>query len=208
MLGVNIGKNLDTPRGRALEDYLVCLERVKDYGDYFVINVSSPNTEGLRDLVNPEFFRSLSENLRSIEAGLSQKVWVKLDPDREKHSFQQTVEHIGTFGFGGLILTNTRKVHRPQKGGLSGHSLRTASHQRLFWAREVYRNQLPIIAVGGIMSGWDVIESLRCGASCVQVYTALIYRGPWLVHKMLREIEWQMEASGITHLSEIQKGTE
>ncbi|MCY4380096.1 MAG: quinone-dependent dihydroorotate dehydrogenase [Proteobacteria bacterium] len=204
LLGINIGKNQDTPSEKAMDDYLYGLEHMKAYGDYFVLNVSSPNTAGLRELATPKFFQRLSERIREIEAGLTGKVWVKLDPDLDQQSFQGNIEGICQGDFAGVILTNTARVIYPEPGGLSGHSLRSQSLRRLIWATDVTGGRLPIMAVGGIMSGSDVIESLRLGASCVQLYTALVYRGPWLVHKILSEIEWCMDDLGIHHLSEVQ----
>ena len=204
-LGINVGKNHQTPLDRAIDDYLSCLDRLKHLGDYYVINVSSPNTEGLRDLATPGFIKDLSGEIAQIEPGLPKKTWIKLDPDLSKPDFQALIESITTYCFGGVILTNTRKVNLPERGGLSGHSLRSFALQRLMWAKEVHQHQLGVMAVGGIMSGSDVLESLRLGAHGVGIYTALVYRGPSVVSKLIGEIEQQMEALSLTHLRDLRE---
>ena len=202
-VGINIGKNLITPQDHALEDYLSVLQNLKDQGHYFVINVSSPNTAGLRSLAHPTFFEVLAERISSLESGLLTKTWIKLDPDSSPSDFQQNIQSILAKSFAGVILCNTHAVRRPYKGGLSGSSLRSFSLQRLALAREVHEGHLPMIAVGGISTGSDVLQALMLGACCVQIYTALVYRGPWAVIKILQELEEEMSLQGLTSLSEL-----
>jgi dihydroorotate dehydrogenase len=199
-LGINIGKNRDTALAAALADYSTGLERFQHVADYFVINLSSPNTVGLRSLANEEFLSTLARR-HPDQLG---KIWLKLDPDTPKRDFQKLIESVSQLGFQGLVLTNTHKVDWPEAGGQSGHPLAVAATSRLEWAYEVHRGHLPMIASGGIFSGTDVIERLRRGACAVQIYSALVYRGPWAVAKILREVNAEMELQGITFLSDIQ----
>lgn len=202
-VGINIGKNLATESDKALEDYLSALSTLRDFGDYFVINVSSPNTPGLRDLARDEFFHLASQRLAALEPGLPRKVWIKLDPDGDRTAFQSQIQSVVNHGFGGVILCNTHSVERPHRGGLSGHSLRTMAQQRLIWAREVHQGNLAMISVGGISTGCDVFEALKLGACGVQIYTAMVYRGPWAVHKIIRELSDEMTLRGINSLSQL-----
>lgn len=202
LLGINVGKNQTTALERALDDYLACLDKLKGWGDYYVVNVSSPNTPGLRELACPAFFKDLARRLSELESGLPRKVWIKLDPDAGRLEFQALIQAIAEEAFGGVILTNTRKVQFPEAGGLSGHSLRSYALQRLMWAQEVRQHGLGILAVGGITSGADVLESIRLGAHAVGLYSALVFRGPAVVAKMLAELEGLMAARGMVHLAD------
>ena len=202
VLGINVGKNHDTPLDHSLDDYLITLERLKAWGDYFVINISSPNTQGLRTLAHPQFFKDLALRLGALESGLVRKTWIKLDPDLPRQEFQALIQAIADESFGGVVLTNTRKVTFPEVGGLSGHSLRSFALQRLMWAQHVHNNELGIIAVGGITSGADVLESIRLGAHGVGIYSSLVFRGPMVVQKMITEIEGLMAARAMVHLED------
>lgn len=202
LLGINVGKNQTTALAHALDDYLECLDKLKGWGDYYVVNVSSPNTPGLRELACPAFLRDLARRLSELESGLPRKVWIKLDPDASREEFQALIEAIAAESFGGVILTNTRKVRFPEAGGLSGHSLRSHALQRLMWAQEVRSHELGIIAVGGITSGADVLESIRLGAHAVGLYSALVFRGVTVVAKIMAELEGFMAAHGMIHLDD------
>ncbi|MFW7381030.1 MAG: quinone-dependent dihydroorotate dehydrogenase [Oligoflexus sp.] len=199
-LGINLGKNKDTANAAAIDDFTSGIEQFQHLADYFVINISSPNTQGLRSLANEEFLAQLANDHRAKR----HKLWIKLDPDMSKKDFQSLIEVIGKLGFQGLILTNTHKVDWPEAGGQSGHPLSVAANARLEWAYEVHRGSIPMIASGGILSGLDVLERIIRGAAAVQVYSALVYRGPWAVMKMLRELNAEMMLRGISHLSDVQ----
>lgn len=203
LVGINIGKNLITRPQDAIEDYLAALRALKECGHYFVINVSSPNTEGLRDLAQPVFFEHLKERLCAMEPGILSQTWIKLDPDSQRRDFQKNIESILACSFAGVILCNTHAVAHPHKGGLSGHSLRCLAVERLIWAREVHEGHLAMISVGGISTGSDVLHALSLGACAVQIYTALTYRGPWAVIQMLQELEEEMSLRGMRSLSEL-----
>ena len=197
-LGVNIGKNKDTREEDALADFNYGLATFAGLADYFVINISSPNTAGLRDLANADFLETLAKD----NATLLKRMWVKLDPDMPRAVFQDLIQVIGEQGYQGLILANTHKVMRPEAGGLSGHPLISLANRCLEWAFEVHRGEIPTIASGGVISGLDVLEKIKRGADAVQIYTALVYRGPHAVFKILTELQAEMSLLGIDFLSE------
>ena len=187
-LGINLCKNKTTPNARAIEDYLAGFRGFHDLGDYFVINVSSPNTPELRKLANPQFITALSSAIDAQFPGLKAKTWLKLSPDMDKKFFQQVVAVAGEQAFAGLILTNTHGVEFPEVGGLSGAPIREAANQALDWACEVHQGQLPVVGCGGIMSAQDVQEKLDRGAVAVQVYTAFVYQGWGVVPHLLQNL--------------------
>lgn len=191
-LGINIGKNKHTSPELAAEDFVAGLEMFRALGRFFVVNISSPNTEGLRDLANEDFVRLLAERKRE----LLPKVWIKLDPDMPRPAFQRLVEVISECGFQGLVLTNTRKVRWPETGGMSGHPLSVASTLRLEWAHDVHQGRLAMIGSGGVLSGSDIFEKLARGAACVEIYTALVYRGPFAVIELLEELIAELRSRG------------
>ena len=200
--GINLGKNKDTSLDHAISDYMIGLRETLTYGSYFVINISSPNTPGLRELASEAFLNALAAEIRLQHPGQLSKIWVKMDPDLGKQDFQAVVEVIAINGFAGLVLTNTHRVEKPHGGGQSGHSVGIMSTLRLEWAYEVTRGKIPMIGVGGILSGIDIYEKVIRGASIVQIYSAMIYRGPWTVQKMLMELEWELKLRGFNSLKE------
>jgi dihydroorotate dehydrogenase len=199
-IGVNVGKNKQTTDEAAAKDFLVQLRQFAPLADYLVVNLSSPNTPGLRGLAQPAFVSELRQNL---DSNIAAKTWIKLDPDSAKKDFQAVVESVEKQGFAGVVLTNTHRVEWPEAGGLSGAPLAVASTQRLEWAYEVLQGRLPMIASGGVMSGIDVFQKLARGASLVQVYTAMIYRGPWIVLKLLRELDAEMRLRGMKTVQDV-----
>ena len=198
-LGVNVGKNKLTQPEHAAEDYLRCFELLRDQGQYFVFNVSSPNTPGLRSLANVDFLQYLAERL----AGDVGRVWIKLDPDTEKQQYQKIVDTIAERKFQGIIVGNTRRVEKPEMGGISGHPLAVNAATCLEWAYEVHRGGLQMIASGGIMSGLDVYDRMARGASAVKIYTALVYRGPFVVASMLAELLGEMQQRGVSEIKDV-----
>jgi dihydroorotate dehydrogenase len=198
-IGINLGKNKQTPALQAADDYLKGYEIFKGLGSYYVFNLSSPNTPGLRELANPEFVEELGRGLGSELP----KVWIKLDPDLPQPQFQKLIAAIAKMGYQGIILTNTHRVEAPEAGGLSGLPLAALSNTRLEWAHEVHQGKLAMIASGGIFSGQDVYERLARGACAVQIYTAMIYRGPWIVPMLLDELRAAMAVKGVGHISEM-----
>lgn len=199
---VNIGKNRDTPPEHALGDYMKVFDDVKDCATACVANLSSPNTPGLRQLANVDFLRSMA----SCFGSEIKKIWLKLDPDMEKETFQKIVETVSSLNFGGLVLSNTTAVSEPQRGGMSGVPLLGKSNKMLLWAWEVHRGQMPIIGVGGIWSGADAVEKIRLGAHAIQIYTAFVYQGPGVVGKMISEMVAEMNQLGVQSVAEL-RGT-
>ncbi len=194
MLGVNIGKNKDTPNEDAAHDYLTLLERFGPLADYFAVNVSSPNTIGLRRLQARDHLESLLATLIERRSELESRppILVKLAPDLSDAELDNSLDAILSAGVEGVIATNTtisrEGVDSPVKsesGGLSGAPLRQRSTEMI---REIHRRtggKLPIIGVGGIMSVDDALAKLDAGAVLVQVYTGMIYYGPGLAGEIV-----------------------
>ncbi|HEX8820587.1 MAG TPA: quinone-dependent dihydroorotate dehydrogenase [Archangium sp.] len=192
-VGVNIGKNKDTPLENAVDDYVACVDALAPHGDYVVVNASSPNTPGLRKLQEPEQLGAL---LRAVKARLTQvapgkPLFLKIAPDLTPEAVDEVVDVARACGLDGLIATNTtlaRPFEHPvakEAGGLSGAPVREPSNAVI---RRVYARSggaLPIIGVGGVFTAEDVYEKLRAGASAVQVYTGFIYEGPGMVRRLL-----------------------
>lgn len=198
-LGINIGKNRNTAIDRALDDYMEAYQAFKGTCRYYVVNISSPNTPGLRDLASAEFLTTMA----SAFAREAQSAWVKLDPDMPKRQFQKVIETISDLGFPGIILTNTHRVEWPTAGGQSGHPLSVSSTKCLEWAWEVHKGQLAMIGCGGILSGSDIYEKIIRGASAVQIYTALVYRGPNVVAEMLEELSAELVLRGVRNIEDV-----
>ncbi|MGA9574014.1 MAG: quinone-dependent dihydroorotate dehydrogenase [Lysobacterales bacterium] len=194
-LGINIGKNFDTPNDKAADDYLICLEKVYPYADYITVNISSPNTSGLRDLQGVEQLDALLRtlNLKRLElAERSQKrvpLVVKVAPDLESEQITGMAEAVVRNAFDGLIATNTTISRKPVKGmrhadetgGLSGSPLREMANRVLAAFRACLPSGIALIGTGGISTGEDAAEKFRLGADLVQFYTGFVYKGPDLI---------------------------
>ncbi len=182
-IGLNLGKSRITPLENAVEDYLVSFRRTRDLGDYFVLNVSSPNTPGLRQLQNYEMLNMLLTAIRAEAQG--KPVLLKIAPDLKEAELDGILELTEQHRLAGLIATNTTveqeslAEHRRVEGGLSGAPLRERAMATLRYLRP--RTERPLIAVGGIMSEADARARFDAGANLVQIYTGLIYRGPALI---------------------------
>jgi dihydroorotate dehydrogenase len=197
--GVNIGKNAATPLDQATSDYVAALQAVYEYADYVTINISSPNTQGLRQLQEGEQLRPLLQALLATRAELAQRIgWrvplvVKLSPDLSSDELAGTAQVIRELELDGVIATNTTldrtavaavpQAQRP--GGLSGEPLRARSLAVVRQLRALLGPQMPLIGVGGISSAADAAAMLSAGADLIQVYTGLIYRGPGLVRELV-----------------------
>lgn len=197
-MGLNIGKNKTTSASAAIEDFNHGLEKFAPFAKYFVINISSPNTSGLRELANDEFIKQVARDNHSQR----EKIWFKLDPDMARSKFQSIIETISSSGFQGVVLSNTHKVDWPEPGGQSGHPLANLANRSLEWAYDVHKGDLPMIASGGVLSGLDVLQRIQRGACAVQIYSALVYRGPWAVYKLLKELEAELTLQGYNFLSD------
>ncbi|MAF92607.1 MAG: dihydroorotate dehydrogenase (quinone) [Bdellovibrionaceae bacterium] len=190
-LGVNLGKNKITSAEDALSDYVKLASGLKDHGDYFVVNVSSPNTPGLRDLQESAFLLKTAEELKKI---LQKPVLVKLAADLENSDLDSLVIDINKSDFDGLILCNTTIDKSNSSwakdlgpGGISGRVLRLRSREMLMLAKA--RSTKPIISVGGVDSADEVQWRLDKGASLVQVYSELIFQGPYFVQSILQNLK-------------------
>ena len=195
VLGVNIGRNFDTPNARAADDYVACLRKVYTQASYVTVNVSSPNTQGLRDLQADDAFGALLSRLKSEEAILAQRhgrrvpLAVKIAPDLGAGAIESMARLLVSHRIDGVIATNTTisregvegERHADEAGGLSGRPLRGRSTAVIRALAKALDGALPIIGVGGIFSGADAQEKIDAGAALVQIYTGLIYRGPALV---------------------------
>jgi dihydroorotate dehydrogenase len=181
---VNIGKNRSRPNNEAEIDYLYLADRFKKVADAFVINVSSPNTSGLRELQTPEFLMKLIAGVR--ERGEEKPVLVKLSPDMTDDQFVESLEASSQARASGFILTNTTlsrpsDCQFPKEGGLSGQSLAELSKQHLKKAVKILspkRSEFLLVSVGGVLSSDEVKERLNLGADLVQTYSALVFEGP------------------------------
>ena len=197
-IGINIGKNFDTPMERALDDYLVGLEAVYAQADYVTINISSPNTANLRDLQGGEAFTALLRGLTGKRADLEDETGryvplaIKIAPDIQDEELPELADALVEHGIDAVIATNTTLsreavdglAHADEKGGLSGPPVRERATQVISKLRERLPGDFPIIGVGGIDSGEAAREKIEAGADLVQVYTGLIYQGPRLVREV------------------------
>lgn len=194
IIGGNIGKNKNTPNENALDDYRICLEKLYDVVDYFVVNVSSPNTPGLRELQEKE---PLSQLLKALVSDIQKKenhkpLLLKIAPDLTDSQLDDIIEIVLESGTSGIIATNTTisRAHLSTPtdqigaGGLSGKPLSERSTQVVRYIVQKSNGNIPVIGVGGIANGRDAEEKLAAGASLVQVYTGLIYEGPSLVRNI------------------------
>jgi dihydroorotate dehydrogenase len=202
VLGLNIGKNADTPIERAVDDYLACLRGVYPHASYVTVNISSPNTKGLRDLQAAAQLDKLLSTLKSEQAVLKVKhgrhvpLVLKIAPDLDLRSIKEIAALTLQHGFEGIIATNTtisRDAVRDnplsgEAGGLSGRPLFSPSTEVLRELARALKGNIPLIGVGGILSGADARAKINAGASLVQIYTGFIYRGPELVRDAARAL--------------------
>ena len=213
---VNIGKNKATPNEDAAEDYRKCVRALQDVADAFVVNVSSPNTPGLRALQAADDLAQLVRAvLDEVDAGRVRSlrrppVLVKLAPDLHPADFEASVGAVLDAGAGGLIISNTTlsrdgltHAHREQAGGLSGRPLTARSTALVRDAYRLTRGQVPIVGVGGIFSAEDAYAKLQAGADLVEVYSALIYRGPGLVRDLNAGLVRLLERDGVRNVAEV-----
>jgi dihydroorotate dehydrogenase len=209
IVGINIGKNADTPMENAVDDYLYCLERVFSIADYVTVNISSPNTAGLRDLQRDEPLRRLVGALREAQERLAAKhakktpVLIKIAPDLEDADIDSLARVMLDARVDGIIATNTTVArnaiqghrHEQEAGGLSGKPLYAKSTAVLSRLRARVGEKIPLIGVGGILSGGDAVAKVAAGATLLQCYTGLIYRGPGLIHECVSALRARREGS-------------
>ncbi len=201
VLGINIGKNKQTPTEKSVDDYLYCLRELYPFGDYFTINISSPNTPGLRSLQSKAVLRDLlgpiKEEAQRLSAYWNKKVplWLKIAPDLEVNELISIGEVVKEFGLDAMILTNTtiernsvRHALKKEQGGLSGEPLFEPSTQMVRELKEHFGDSIPIVGVGGITTSQKALEKLNAGADLIQLYTGFIYGGWTLLYEILELI--------------------
>ena len=197
IVGANIGKNFFTENSEGVNDYLKCLSVLHNSVDYFAINISSPNTENLRDFHNQELLKPLLEKL--IDYNKKQKKYkpllLKISPDIDNDQLNQIVNLISELKLDGIIATNTtvsriklKSKNKNEKGGLSGEPLKERSNEVIRLLRENLGPNFPIIGVGGVMNPKDAIEKINSGANLIQLYTGFVYEGPNIVKRINKAI--------------------
>ena len=190
LIGGNIGKNKSTPNDKAVNDYLLCFNYLFDFVDYFVINVSSPNTPNLRELQNTNFLRVILDSLNkeNLKKSKTKPILIKISPDLSKENLLEIVDLAISLKIDGIIATNTT-INRDnltskninESGGLSGKPLANKSNEVIRFIYDKSNGKIPIIGVGGIHSAKDAIDKIKAGADLVQIYTGFIYEGPSLI---------------------------
>jgi dihydroorotate dehydrogenase len=197
LIGGNIGKNKITPNNEATADYLICFETLFDYVDYFVVNVSSPNTPNLRELQEKEPLTVLLQTLQNnnLAKPIQKPILLKIAPDLTDEQLLDIIDIINKTKIAGVIATNTtisrenlQSENKTEVGGLSGKPLTRRSTEVIRFLSEKSNKAFPIIGVGGIHSAEDAIEKLEAGASLIQLYTGFIYEGPKLVTEINKAI--------------------
>lgn len=195
ILGINIGKNADTPVENAVDDYLICLEKVYNYASYITVNISSPNTKNLRSLQSGDALTELLQTLKKRQLELAEEhqhyvpLVLKVAPDLTQEDIQFIAKQLIQFKIDGLIVTNTtlsrdgveNLKYGNEAGGLSGAPVFEKSTACLAAFAKVLQGQIPLIGVGGILSGEQAAAKQQAGASLVQIYSGLIYTGPALI---------------------------
>jgi dihydroorotate dehydrogenase len=208
-VGVNRGKNKDTPLERAVDDYLSGVSQLGPLADYLVVNASSPNTPGLRELQEPEQLRALlgAVKQRLVEVAPGKPLFLKIAPDLAPEAVDAVVDVALETGLAGLICTNTTVTrplsggHAGEAGGLSGAPLAPLSLSVLRRAAARARGRLALWASGGVFTVDDVLQRLEAGADIVQLYTALVYEGPGLVGRLVSGLRERLLASGASSLA-------
>ncbi len=197
LIGGNIGKNKLTPNENAVDDYVICFEALYDYVDYFVVNVSSPNTPNLRELQEKEPLTKLLQTLQDLNLARPEQkpILLKIAPDLTDEQLLDIIDIVNTTKIAGVIATNTtisreglQSENKEQAGGLSGKPLTSRSTEVIRFLSQKSNKSFPIIGVGGIHSAQEAIDKLEAGASLIQLYTGFIYEGPALVKAINKKI--------------------
>ena len=200
VLGINIGKNLDTPNERAVDDYLICMQKVYPHASYITVNISSPNTKNLRDLQEKTALSALLAALKLEQTKLAEQhgkyvpIALKIAPDLTLEQVNEIADLLMQHKIDAVIATNTTLArdavagmkNGAETGGLSGAPVRNQSTVVIQQLSKRLQGALPIIGVGGILSGADAVEKIAAGASLVQIYSGLIYQGPKLVRDVCK----------------------
>jgi len=221
-VGINLGKSKVTPLEEAAEDYLFSFKALRDYADFFVVNVSSPNTPNLRQLQDKVALNEILVVLQESNAGAKDStgiarpprpILVKVAPDLSFEALDEILELAGPRNVAGIVATNTT-IARPEThdvplqkiyaetGGLSGRPLAARSTEIIRYIYRQTRGKLPVVGVGGIFNADDAWEKITAGASLVQVYTGLVYEGPSMVRQIVSGLRSRLKSSGMTRFSE------
>ncbi len=215
-IGINLGKSKITPLESAAADYLGSFKLLKNWGDYFVVNVSSPNTVGLRSLQSSDQLALILDALQQENQG-QKPMMVKVAPDLEWEEIAEVLDVAKTYQLAGIVATNTTISRENLKtqlikstgssiqeeaGGISGAPLRDRSTEVIRFIWQQTQGQLPIIGVGGIFTAEDAWEKITAGASLIQVYTGWVYEGPWMVRRILEGLLQKLDEQGFASLSE------
>ena len=215
-IGINLGKSKVTPLEEAAADYLQSFKLLKDYGDYFVVNVSSPNTPGLRSLQDAAGLSTILKKLQQENRGIK-PILVKIAPDLESEAIVSILDLAKTYQLAGIIATNTtirrdglktqilRETGKPiaeEAGGISGLPVQERSTEVIRFIWQYTKGELPIIGVGGIFTAEDAWEKIAAGASLIQVYTGWVYEGPWMVRRILQGLLQKLEQKGFNSISQ------
>jgi dihydroorotate dehydrogenase len=218
-IGINLGKSKITPLETAAEDYLESFRLLKNLGDYFVVNVSSPNTPGLRSLQDAAMLSGILDVLQTEnnQQHTHKPLFVKIAPDLEWEAIADIIHLAKTYKLAGIIATNTTisreglktqiiettgKTPQEEAGGISGAPLRQRSTEVIRFIYEQTQGQIPIIGVGGIFTAEDAWEKITAGASLIQVYTGWIYEGPMMVRRTLAGLLTKLEEEGLNSIRE------
>ena len=198
VLGINIGKNFDTPIEDAINDYLICFRKAYQYASYIVINISSPNTQNLRKLQDESFFEGLISRIKLEQEAQARKhqkyvpFLIKLSPDGSMKEMDNIIKLLIKYNIDGIIATNTtlsrnevsESKFKDQAGGLSGEPLRSRALKTQKYLYKGLKGKIPIIGVGGIMQGKDAVERMDEGAELIQIYSGLIFKGYRLINEL------------------------
>ena len=211
MLGVNIGPNWNSEN--KIEDYLNCLRKFHDIADYITINISSPNTENLRDFHNNEELKNLLESIHNEREKLKSDIpiAIKISPDINQKKVEEICRTILDYGIKAVIVSNTTDGNRDslknqkkfQKGGLSGKPLNEISNKLINNFYKILNNKIDIIGVGGVDSGETAYQKFMHGAKFVQLYTGMVFHGPKIVNKISEELNNILETNNVKKLSDI-----
>ena len=203
-IGINIGKNKNTSQEEALNDYKILFENFKDYGDYVVINISSPNTPNLRDLQNEKFINDIFSMAKEIT---TKPILLKIAPDMSVDNAINLCQMAIDSGADGIIATNTTidyslTPNAKDFGGISGKLLKEKSYKLFKAIGEKFYDKTLLISVGGIDSPQEAYNRIKAGASLIQIYSMLIYKGPSLIHEINKELITLLKNDGYRHISQ------
>jgi len=212
VIGVNIGKNKSTKND--IDDYLYCIEKLSNYGNYITINISSPNTPGLRDLQLRGRIETLVKKIQSKQSEIKQlnnkPIFIKISPDLDNEQLRDIALMSLANNVNGLIISNSSlkrpntlvSLNKNEVGGLSGRPIFLDSTLILKKMYSLTNGQIPLIGVGGISNGYECYEKIKAGASLVQLYTALVYNGPKIINSILKELNGLVLTDGYKNISE------